>query len=70
MELFVDSDPDTCAEALAKGVPTVLFSSPKYLPASKVIRPWTSLYEEQERQKRVVAEKYAAYINNDGKRWE
>lgn len=70
MELFVDSDPDVCAEVLASNVPTVLFASPKYLPAARKIKPWNALADEQIRQKKRVAEEYAKFLDNDGKNWE
>lgn len=71
VELFIDSDPDKCATALEMGIPTVLFSSPAYFKSNRSIRPWTAITEEQERQKKRVAENYLKYLNNeDGIRFE
>lgn len=69
VELLVDSDPEMCAQALALGVPTILFATPRYFRSARDIRPWGVITEEQARQKQIIAEKYAS-INTDGHRWE
>lgn len=70
LELFIDSDPDTCAAALAGGVPTLLFSTPKHFQTHRDLRPWDVITKEQERQKALVAERYLKYLNTEGQRWE
>lgn len=65
VEIYVDADPDACAAALAQGIPTLLFSSPKYFPSSREVRPWDTITKEQERQKQLIAEKYAKLNSND-----
>lgn len=70
LELFIDADPDMCAQALAQSVPSILFTTPKYFQAHRHIKPWGVITEEQQRQKELVAEKYIQYINGEGKRWE
>lgn len=69
-ELFIDSDADICAMALAAGVPTMLFATPKYFKSSRAIKPWDAITEEQLRQKQVIAERYANSLNSHGSNWE
>lgn len=70
VELYVDGDPDNCAEALSTGVPTLLFATPKYFKTHRELRPWEVITQEQERQKTIVAEKYMLDSETDGHRWE
>jgi len=65
VELYVDADPDMCAEVLGMGIPTILFSTPSYLKSHRAIKPWTSIAEEQERQKLKRAENFSKYMDND-----
>lgn len=51
VDLFVDPDPDRCAYALSKNVPTMLFAAPKFLRTSRPVKPWEDLADEIERQK-------------------
>lgn len=56
IELYIDSDPATVAEALKQGMPTCLFSSPKYArlefrpDAPKGVRKWDDIVAERNRQ--------------------
>lgn len=71
IDLYIDSDPDMCAQALSMGIPTLLFATPKFFKASREIKPWGVITDEQERQKKLVAERYAKYVNSEnGARWE
>jgi len=51
VELFVDADADYCAEALAKGVPSIMFASPKFVRSKRQVKQWDALRDEVERQR-------------------
>jgi hypothetical protein len=56
VDLFVDADADFCAEALANGVPTILFASPRFVRLSRNVKPWEDLQVEVARQKEALLE--------------
>jgi len=56
LELFVDSDADYCAAALAIGVPTIMFASPIFVRTVRDVRPWEDLQAEVTRQKEALLE--------------
>jgi len=68
--LYIDSDPDMCAEALSQNITSILFASPRFFQSSREIKPWDVISEEQIKQKQKVAELYARYVNADGYRFE
>jgi hypothetical protein len=51
LELFIDSDADYCAAALAVGIPTIMFASPRFVRTVRNIKPWEELQLEVNRQK-------------------
>ena len=51
VELFVDSDSDYCAEALASGIPTIMFASPRFVRNTRNIKPWEDLQTEVDKQR-------------------
>lgn len=51
VELFIDADADYCAEALAMGIPTIMFASPRFVRLSRDVKPWEDLQLEVARQK-------------------
>lgn len=61
VDLYVDGDPGMVAEALRRGIPAMLFSSPKYVrpefrpDAPKSPRPWDELMAERTRQQAMIA---------------
>jgi hypothetical protein len=69
-EMFIDADPDSCAEALEKGITSILFATPKYFKVSRDIKPWDSLADEQARQKQIIAERYSHMLDGNLSRWE
>jgi hypothetical protein len=70
VELYVDADPDMCAQVLSMGIPTIFFSTPSYFKASREIKPWDTLTQEQENQKKRRAENYTKYVSSEGIRFE
>jgi hypothetical protein len=68
--LFIDSDPDMCAEALSQSITSILFSSPSYFPSHREVRPWDVIAAEQIKQKQKIAERYSTYVNSEGVRFE
>ena len=67
LELFIDSDPESCAYALSQGVVSILFASPKFVRVARSVRPWDDLQVEVERQKEALLD---AHIGNSVKRFE
>jgi len=61
VEWYVDTDPKTCAETTALGIPTILVSVPFIVrpewDRGKEIRQWDSLVEEMESQALKAAER-------------
>jgi hypothetical protein len=61
VDLYVDGDPGAVAEAMRRGIPAMLFSSPKYVrpefrpDAPKAVRPWDELMAERTRQQAMFA---------------
>jgi hypothetical protein len=56
LELFIDSDADYCAAALAIGVPTIMFASPRFVRTLRNVKPWEELQLEVNRQKDALLE--------------
>ena len=56
LELFIDSDADYCAAALAIGVPTIMFASPRFVRTLRNVKPWEDLQLEVNRQKDALLE--------------
>jgi hypothetical protein len=56
LELFIDSDADYCAAALAVGVPTIMFASPRFVRTVRNVKPWEDLQLEVNRQKDALLE--------------
>lgn len=54
LELFIDSDADYCAAALAVGIPTIMFASPRFVRTTRNVRPWEDLQLEVTRQKEAL----------------
>jgi hypothetical protein len=67
VDLFVDPDADRCAYALSKGVPTMLFASPKFVRTSRDVRPWKDLADEVDNQRAALM---AAELGSNVKRFE
>lgn len=67
VELFIDPDADRCAQALAMGVHTMLFASPKFVRVTREVRPWADLSDEVERQRLALLE---ADLGSTVKRFE
>jgi hypothetical protein len=67
VDLFVDPDADRCAYALSKGIPTMLFASPKFVRTSREVRPWKDLADEVENQRAALM---AAELGSNVKRFE
>jgi hypothetical protein len=67
VDLFVDPDADRCAYALSKGIPTMLFASPKFVRTSRDVRPWKDLADEVENQRAALM---AAELGSNVKRFE
>lgn len=67
VSLFVDPDADNCAYALACGITTVMFASPKFVRVSRDVKPWEDLKNEVERQRLALLE---AHVNNTNRRFE
>lgn len=56
LELFIDSDADYCAAALAAGIPTMMFASPRFVRTTRNVKPWEDLQLEVARQKDALLE--------------
>ena len=56
LELFIDSDADYCAAALAVGIPTMMFASPRFVRTVRNVKPWEDLQLEVARQKEALLE--------------
>lgn len=62
IEMLVDPSPSRCAQAMANGITTLLFSQPRYQrpewrpDADKGMRPWGEITAELEKQAEVEAE--------------
>lgn len=60
VNMFVDGDPAVVAEAMRRGIPSMMFSSPKYVrpefrpDSSKTVRPWDELVAEKTRQQAMI----------------
>lgn len=67
VDLFVDPDADRCAYALSKGIPTMLFASPKFVRTSREVRPWQDLADEVDNQRAALM---AAELGSNVKRYE
>jgi hypothetical protein len=67
VDLFVDPDADRCAYALSKGIPTMLFASPKFVRTSREVRPWQDLANEVDNQRAALM---AAELGSNVKRFE
>lgn len=67
IDLFVDPDADRCAFALARGIPTMLFASPKFIRRTRDVRPWAELSEEVANQRQALLE---AELGSNVKRFE
>lgn len=67
VDLFVDPDADRCAFALSRGVPTMLFASPKFIRRTRDIRPWSELAEEVANQRQALLD---AELGSNVKRFE
>lgn len=67
VDLFVDPDADRCAYALSKGIPTMLFASPKFVRTSREVRPWQDLADEVDNQRAALM---AAELGSNVKRFE
>lgn len=67
VSLFIDPDADFCAEALSKGVVTIMFASPKFVRRSRTIRKWDDMVEEVEKQKLAMLD---AQLGSQIKRYE
>jgi hypothetical protein len=67
IDLFVDPDADRCAYALSKGIPTMLFASPKFVRTSREVRPWQDLADEVDSQRAALM---AAELGSNVKRFE
>jgi hypothetical protein len=67
VDLFVDPDADRCAYALSKGIPTMLFASPKFVRTSRDVRPWKDLADEVDNQRAALM---AAELGSNVKRFE
>jgi len=67
VDLFVDPDADRCAYALSKGIPTMLFASPKFVRTSREVRPWKDLADEVDNQRAALM---AAELGSNVKRFE
>lgn len=61
VDMFIDGDPGVVAEAMRRGIPSLLFSSPAYVrpefrpDAGKGVRPWDELMAERNRQQAMIA---------------
>ena len=67
VDLFIDPDADRCAYALSKGIPTILFASPKFVRRSRDVRPWKDLADEVENQRKALMD---AQLGSNLKRFE
>lgn len=67
VSLFIDPDADFCAEALSKGIVTILFASPKFVRRTRAVRPWEDMVQEVERQKLALLD---AQLGSQIKRYE
>jgi hypothetical protein len=67
IELFIDSDADFCAEALALGITTIMFASPRFVRLSRTVKPWEDLQIEVARQKEALLE---AHLGSKVTRYE
>ena len=65
--MFIDPDADRCAYALSKGIPTILFASPKFVRRSRDVRPWKDLADEVENQRQALMD---AQLGSNLKRFE
>lgn len=67
VSLFIDPDADFCAEALSKGITTILFAAPKFVRRSRTVRKWDDMIQEVERQKLALLD---AQLGSQIKRYE
>jgi len=56
VELFIDADADFCAQALAMGIPTMMFASPRFVRTTRSVKPWDELQSEVDRQRDALLE--------------
>jgi hypothetical protein len=66
VSLFISSDGDACAYALANGIAAVMFASPKFIKTKKDIKAWDELSQEVERQRQALLE---AHLNSSNRNW-
>jgi hypothetical protein len=67
VDLFVDPDADRCAEAIGKGVTSLLFAAPKFVRTTRQVKPWEDVVNEVERQKLALLD---AELGSSVKRYE
>jgi hypothetical protein len=56
LDLFIDSEADYCAAALAIGIPVLNFASPLFVRTIRNVKPWEDLQLEVNRQKDALLE--------------
>ena len=56
VDLFIDSDADRVAMALANGVTSILFASPKFIRTTRDAKTWDEVSSEVERQRLALLE--------------
>ena len=67
VSLFIDPDADFCAEALSKGITTIMFAAPKFVRRTRTVRKWEDMIQEVERQKLALLD---AQLGSQIKRYE
>ena len=66
VDIFIDPDADYCAEALSKGIPSMMFAAPRFIRRTRSVKPWEDLKSEVERQKLALLDAQT----NQNKRYE
>lgn len=67
VEFLIDADADRCAYALSIGVPSLYFTTPKFVRTRREVKRWDLITEEIKRQRELLAE---ANLGSNLDRWE
>jgi hypothetical protein len=67
IEFLIDADADRCAHALSIGIPSLYFTTPKFVRTKREIKRWELITDEIRRQRELLAE---SHLGSNIDRWE
>ena len=67
VEFLVDPDADRCAYALSIGIPSLYFTTPKFVRTTREVKSWDVITDELQKQRERLAE---ADLGSNLNRWE